>query len=149
MIEIGKVISSKPGNIIVLLDSIEVFERNKDRLRISRYVSIEDGNNANILASIRDIAAVQSPNADTINYTVTCSPIGYYFDFDGVINFRQGGVNLPSPTEPAYLPDDVVINSIFSSNQNFSFLVGKLANNYSIKYYFDRNKFFGKHIAFL
>ena len=53
MIEIGKVISSKPGNIIVLLDSIEVFERNKDRLRISRYVSIEDGNNANILASIR------------------------------------------------------------------------------------------------
>ena len=147
MIEIGKVISSKPGNIIVLLDSIEVFERNKDSLRISRYVSIEDGNNSNILASIRDIAAVQSPNADTINYTITCSPIGCYFDFDGVINFRQGGVNLPSPTEPAYLPDDDVINSIFSSNQNFSFLVGKLANNDSIKYYVDGNKFFGKHIA--
>ena len=147
MIEIGKVISSKPGSIIVLLDSIEVFERNKDRLRISRYVSIEDGNNSNILASICDIAAVQSSNADTINYTITCSPIGCYFNFDGVINFRQGGVNLPSPTEPAYLPDDNVINSIFSSNKNFSFRVGKLANNDSIKYYVDGNKFFGKHIA--
>ena len=44
MIEIGKVISSTPGTIHVMLNSIDDFERNKSRIRISRHVAIEDGN---------------------------------------------------------------------------------------------------------
>ncbi len=147
MIEIGKVISSNPGIIHILLNSIEDFERNKEKIKISRYICIEDGNSLKILASIQNVSAVQSNDAKTISYTISCSPIGYYYEIDDRISFRQGGVNLPSPTEPAYIPDDEVINEIFSSNNNFSFNIGYLSNNQTIKYSVDGNRFFGKHIA--
>ena len=148
MIEIGKVINSTPGNIQVLLNGIDDFERNKSMIKISKYLSIEDGNDLLILTSINNISAVQSAtNADTISYTVSCTPIGCYRETEDGISFRQGGVNLPSPTEPAYIPDDSVINAIFSSNKNFSFNIGRLSNNESVEYFVDGNKFFGKHIA--
>ena len=147
MIEIGKVISSNPGAIHILMNSIEDFERNKANIKVSRYVAIEDGNDLKILASIQNVSAVQSNDAKTISYTIICTPIGCYSETDDGISFRQGGVNLPSPTEPAYLPDDEIINAIFSSNDNFSFGVGKLSNNQAVNYYVDGNKFFGKHIA--
>ena len=69
MIEIGKVITSTPGTIQVMLDGVEVFEKNKAAIRISRYVVIEDGNELKILASIQNISAVQS-DAQTISYTL-------------------------------------------------------------------------------
>lgn len=147
MTEIGKVTSSTPGTIHIMLNSIEDFERNKSKIKISRYIAIEDGNDLKILASIQNVSAVQSNDASTINYTISCSPIGCYSETDNGISFRQGGVNLPSPTEPAYLPDDDVINAIFSSNDNFSFCVGRLSNNQTVSYYVDGNRFFGKHIA--
>ena len=147
MIEIGKVISSTPGTIHILLNSIEDFERNKPKIKVSRYISIEDGNDLNILASIQNVSAVQSNDASTINYIVVCTPIGCYQETDNGISFRQGGVNLPSPTEPAYLPDDEVINAIFSGNDNFSFYIGHLSNNETVNYFVDGNRFFGKHIA--
>ncbi len=147
MIEIGKVINSTPGTIQVLLNSIDVFEQNKSKIKVSKYLSIEDGNNLYILAAIQNVCAVQSKDADTINYTVSCSPIGCYSETEDGISFKQGGVNLPSPTEPAYLPDDEIINAIFSSNDNFSFQIGSLSNNDVVNYFVDGNKFFGKHIA--
>lgn len=147
MIEIGKVINSTPGTIQVLLNGIEAFEQNKSRIKVSKYLSIEDGNDLYILASIQNVCAVQSKDAETINYTVSCSPIGCYSETEDGISFQQGGVNLPSPTEPAYLPDDEVVNAIFSSNDNFSFQIGSLSNNSAVKYFVDGNKFFGKHIA--
>lgn len=147
MIEIGKVINSTPGTIQVLLNSIEVFDQNKSKIKVSKYLSIADGNDLYILASIQNVCAVQSKDADTINYTVSCSPIGCYSETEDGISFRQGGVNLPSPTEPTYLPDDEVINAIFSSNDNFSFQIGSLSNNDAVNYFVDGNKFFGKHIA--
>lgn len=147
MIEIGKVINSTPGTIQVLLNSIEIFDQNKSKIKVSKYVSIEDGNDLYILASIQNVCAVQSKDADTINYTVSCTPIGCYSETEDGISFRQGGVNLPSPTEPVCLPDDEVINAIFSSNDNFSFQIGNLSNNDSVNYFVDGNKFFGKHIA--
>lgn len=147
MIEIGKVISSTPGTIQVMINSIDDFERNKSKIKISRYISIEDGNDLKILASIQNVSAIQSSDASTISYTIACSPIGCYSEADEGIHFRQGGVNLPSPTEPAYLPDDETINAIFSSNDNFSFCVGHLSNNQTVNYFVDGNRFFGKHIA--
>ena len=147
MIEIGKVINSTPGTIQVLLNSIEVFDQNKSKIKVSKYLSIEDGNDLYILVSIQNVCAVQSKDADTINYTVSCTPIGCYSETEDGISFRQGGVNLPSPTEPVYLPDDEVINAIFSSNDNFSFQIGSLSNNDAVNYFVDGNKFFGKHIA--
>lgn len=147
MIEIGKVISSTPGSIQIKINSIEDFERNKSKIRISRYITIEDGNSLKILASIQNVSAVQSNDANTISYAISCSPIGCYSETDEGISFRQGGVNLPSPTEPAYLPDDDVINAIFSSNDNFSFGIGHLSNNQTVNYFVDGNRFFGKHIA--
>lgn len=147
MIEIGKVINSTPGTIQLLLNSIEIFDQNKSKIKVSKYISIEDGNDLYILASIQNVCAVQSKEADTINYTVSCMPIGCYSETEDGISFRQGGVNLPSPTEPVYLPDDEVINAIFSSNDNFSFQIGNLSNNDSVNYFVDGNKFFGKHIA--
>ena len=74
MIEIGKVISSTPGTIHILLNSIEDFERNKPKIKVSRYISIEDGNDLNILASIQNVSAVQSNDASTINYIDNPSP---------------------------------------------------------------------------
>lgn len=148
MMEIGKVINSTPGNIQVLLNGIDTFERNKAKIKISKYLSIEDGNDLLILTSINNITAIQSAtNADTISYTVSCTPIGCYRETEDGISFRQGGVNLPSPTEPAYIPNDSTINAIFSSNKNFSFNIGHLSNNESVEYFVDGNKFFGKHIA--
>ncbi len=147
MIEIGKVTNSTPGNIQILLSDIDTFERNKESLRVSRYIVIEDGNETKILASIQNITAVQNDCADTIKYAVTVTPIGSYIESEDGVKFRQGGVNLPSPTEPAYLPDDGLINQIFSCNDNFSFEIGALSNNRNIHYYVDGNKFFGKHIA--
>lgn len=147
MDEIGKVISSNPGTIHILLNSIDDFERNKSKIKISRYICIEDGNDLKIIASIQDVSAVQSNDANTISYTIACSPIGCYRETEDGISFRQGGVNLPSPTEPVYIPDDEVINAIFSGNDNFSFYIGSLSNNKSVKYFVDGNKFFGKHIA--
>ena len=147
MIEIGKVTTSTPGNIKILLSGVDTFERNKSALRVSRYLVIADGNETKILTSIQNISAIQDEKADTINYTVTVAPIGSYIEDEDGINFRQGGVNLPSPTEPVYLPDDNLINRVFSCNDNFSFEIGKLGNNSNIRYYVDGNKFFGKHIA--
>lgn len=147
MIEIGKVISSNPGTINILLNSIDDFERNKSKIKISRYICIEDGNDLKILASIQNVSAVQSNDANIISYTIACSPIGCYHETEDGISFRQGGVNLPSPTEPAYLPDDEVINAIFSSNESFSFYIGSLSNNQTVNYFVDGNRFFGKHIA--
>lgn len=146
MIEIGKVITSTPGLIQVMLNGIDTFEINKSKIRISRYVVIEDGNNLKILASIQNISAVQS-DAQTISYTLSCSPIGCYSEGEEGIDFRQGGVNLPSPTEPVYIPEDDIINAIFSGNDSFSFYIGQLSNNRTVKYYVDGNRFFGKHIA--
>ena len=147
MIEIGKVINSTPGTIQVLLNSIESFDQNKSKIKVSKYLSIEDGNDLFILASIKNVCAVQSQDAKTINYTISCSPIGCYSEAEDGISFRQGGVNLPSPTEPVYLPDAEIINAIFSSNDSFSFQIGNLSNNDTVNYYVDGNKFFGKHIA--
>lgn len=146
MLEIGKVINSTPGTIQVILNGIEVFEENKTKIKVSKYISIENGNDLFILTSIQNICAV-SKDSDTINYTISCTPIGCYYENDGKIIFRQGGINLPSPTEPAYIPDDNVINSIFNCNDNFSFRIGKLSNNDIVDYYVDGNRFFGKHIA--
>lgn len=146
MTEIGRVITSTPGSIQVMLNGVDIFENNKAEIRISRYVVIEDGNDLKILASIQNISAVQS-DAQTINYTLSCSPIGCYLEGEEGIEFRQGGVNLPSPTEPVYIPEDEIINAIFSSNENFSFYVGQLTNNKTVKYFVDGNRFFGKHIA--
>lgn len=147
MIEIGKVINSVPGKIQVLLNSAEIFEQNKPKIKVSKYLSIEDGNDLYILAAIQNINAVQSKDSALVNYVVSCAPIGCYSDNKEGIAFRQGGINLPSPTELVYLPDDEVINAIFSGNDNFSFLIGKLSNNNAVKYYVEGNKFFGKHIA--
>ena len=147
MKEIGKVTNSTPGNIQMLLSGVEVFERNKQHMRVSRYVVIADGNETKILASIQNISAVQNEKTETINYTLTAAPIGSYIENEEKIEFKQGGVNLPSPTEPVYLPEDDLINQIFSCNENFSFEIGKLSNNKNIRYYVDGNKFFGKHIA--
>lgn len=58
--EIGKVINSTPGTIQVLLNSTDDFERNKEKIKVSRYLTVEDGNNIKILASIQNVSAVQS-----------------------------------------------------------------------------------------
>ena len=146
MIEIGKVVNSTPETIQVILNCIDDFEKNKSVLKVSKYLSIETGNDMFILASIRNICAVLK-DFDTINYTISCTPIGHYCENDNKIIFQQGGINLPSPTEPVYIPDDKVINAIFNCNDNFSFKIGKLSNNTVVDYYVDGNKFFGKHIA--
>jgi len=145
---IGKVIESTQSIINIVLDSIEAFEENKQNLKIGKYLSIEEGNFNRILGIIQSIKTYRDEKESSNSYLITVQPVGSYIeDNDGKIEFKQGGVNIPSPTELAHIPDDDIIEKIFSKETHYSFYIGKLANNDTVKFYVNGNKFFSKHIA--
>lgn len=147
MLEIGKVINSVPGSILLQLKDMNIYEQNKSKINYSGYLAVECDMSTFILASIQSVSPVRSANSIEINWTVSCCPIGTFSCSDKGIFFRQGGVRLPLPDDPVYLPDNDIINAIFGNNGDFSFQIGRLANNDEITYCVDGNKFFGKHIA--
>lgn len=146
MIEIGAVTESCPDTIIVRICKNDIFENNKANIKIGKYLVIQEGNHNHILSVIENIKTLDS---DIINYIIYVQPIGSYkySDDNGRLIFKQGSVNLPSPTEPAFIPDKDVIEKIFSENAEYSYYIGKLSNNDEIQFYSDGNKFFSKHIA--
>ena len=147
-IKIGVVTDSSQANIVIKLDSIEIFESNKSSIRVGKYVSIEEGNFNNILAVIQSIKTSKNDSTNELNYVITTQSIGSYFiKDDDTVEFKQGGTNLPSPTEIVSIPDEEVINKIFSKDSGCSYYVGKLLNNDTVKYFLNGNKFFSKHIA--
>ncbi len=147
MIRIGTVFSSSPSEIICTIDSIEAFEQNKEKIHIGRYLSISDGNLDCILGVIQNINSNETQTG-TIRYAISIAPIGTYKILENdEMNFKQGSVNLPSPTETVSIPNDSLINEIFNNNKSFSFPMGKLISNPNINYFLNGNKLFSKHLA--
>ncbi len=145
MKEIGKVFESTGSIIKIKLNSIEEFEQNKNFIKIGKYLSVQEGNLNYILVTILNIKTIEGTT--NIEYHIETQPVGSYFQNDENINFKQGSVNIPSPTEPVFIPDNKTIDKIFAKSNNFAYRMGKLSNNDSIDYYINGNAFFSKHIG--
>lgn len=145
-IKIGEVYESTNSAIKIKLDDYKCFEDNKESLKVGQYLTIEEGNVNNILATIINIKTVDT-ESDDIKYFIDTQPIGsYVFEGDDLI-FSQGNINIPSPTEPVSIPDINIIDKIFLKTSTSSFYLGKLSYNNKVNYYVNGNAFFSKHIG--
>lgn len=138
---IGKVLESSANEIITRME-FEEFERNKDQLKIGKYVKISVGNHDYLIASIKSIKAVADIN-DKEKYLMASEPVGIVSND----KFVAGSTVLPSPTEDVDVADQKVLDQIFKNNEQYSFPMGKLVQNSSVPLYIDGNAFFGKHIG--
>lgn len=145
MKEIGKVFESTGAIIKIKLYSIEEFEQNKNFIKIGKYLAVQEGNFNYILVTILNIKTIEGQK--DIEYHIETQPVGSYFQNDENIDFKQGSVNIPSPTEPVFIPDNEIIDKIFAKSKDFTYRMGKLSNNDSIDYYINGNAFFSKHIG--
>ena len=145
MKEIGKVFESTGSIIKIKLNSIDEFEQNKNFIKIGKYLTVQEGNLNYILVTILNIKTIEG--LKDIEYHIETQPVGSYFQNEENIEFKQGSVNIPSPTEPVFIPDNETIDKIFAKSKDFTYRMGKLSNNDSIDYYINGNSFFSKHIG--
>lgn len=145
MKEIGKVFESTGSIIKVKLNSIDEFEQNKNFIKIGKYLTVQEGNLNYILVSILNIKTIEGTK--DIEYHIETQSVGSYFQSDETIDFKQGSINIPSPTEPVFIPDNEIIDKIFAKSKDFTYKMGKLSNNDNIDYYINGNSFFSKHIG--
>lgn len=145
MKEIGKVFESTGSIIKVKLNSIDEFEQNKNFIKIGKYLTVQEGNLNYILVSILNIKTIEETK--DVEYHIETQPVGSYFQSDEIIDFKQGSINIPSPTEPVFIPDNEIIDKIFAKSKDFTYKMGKLSNNDNIDYYINGNSFFSKHIG--
>lgn len=138
---IGKVLESSAAEITTRME-FEDFERNKENLKIGKYLKISIGNHDSLIASIKSIKAVSDIN-NREKYLMTAEPIGIIND-DG---FIPGSTLLPSPTESVDIADQDVLDKIFKSNEKYSFSLGRLVQNEDVMLNIDGNTFFSKHIG--
>ena len=142
---IGTVLESSISYIAIEIKDKKVFETNKDFLQIGKYLKVQIGNNHCLVVIIYNIKSNQSHNGDDIilSFIVQAQPIGLISED----KFERGSLMLPVPTEHVYLMDDDTLALLYSSNESYSFELGKLVQNKATKLYIDGNKFFSKHIA--
>lgn len=138
---IGKVLESSAVEIIIRME-FEDFEKNKESLKIGRYIKIAVGNLDSMIASIKGIKAVADGNGNE-KYLMTAEPIGVI----GESGFIPGSALLPSPTEPVDIAGQNVLDMIFQNNEKYSFPLGNLVQNNTIKLCINGNAFFSKHIG--
>ena len=138
---IGKVLESSAVEIIIRME-FEDFEKNKESLKIGRYIKIAVGNLDSMIASIIGIKAVADGNGNE-KYLMTAEPIGVI----GESGFIPGSALLPSPTEPVDIAGQNVLDMIFQNNEKYSFPLGNLVQNNTIKLCINGNAFFSKHIG--
>jgi len=141
--EIGKVLESSPNSISIQIISTEIFEKNKKKLQIGKYVEISDGNLNKVVAIIQNIKSTFSELSSQLKFVLQTQPIGY---IEGDV-FTRGASLIPSPTEPVFVMEETTMDLIYSSNKDFNFPFGKLVQNYGVDFKIDANKFFGKHVA--
>ena len=145
MKEIGKVYESTSSFIKIKLNDIKSFEENKKEIKIWKYLSVQEGNLNYILVTILNIKSVDSP--ENVEYFIETQPIGSYYVDGDILEFKQGSVNIPSPTEPVYLIEQETINKIFQETSFNSYYMGRLSNNDQVNYFVNGNSFFSKHIG--
>ncbi len=144
MIEIGKVLESTGALIKIKLNDVESFEDNKESLKVGKYLTIQEGNLNYILATILNIKTI---DGDDIQYYIETQPIGSYTKDDSNVIFKQGSINIPSPTEPVYITSSDIVDKIFSPTETASYYMGRLSHNNDVSYYVNGNAFFSKHIG--
>lgn len=146
-IKIGSVLSCAPEAVIVAVDSLEAFEKNKERLQVGRFLKIAQGNHDFTIATIRNIKGTNTTTLDgkTIwSFQIECQAIGTLVE-DRV--FDRGSLLLPVPTEHAFIAENDTLDKIFSVDSDHDFPLGKLSMNKAIDLVINGNRFFSKHIA--
>lgn len=141
--EIGNVLESTAGIVVVKME-YDKFEKNKDHLKVGKYLKIDVGNNDYIIATIKNMKAIFDVNNEgKEKYILTTEPIGCVCDQQ----FIPGSSILPSPTEKVYVASSDVLRLVFLESEKYSFKLGKLVQDKEIDLYIDGNNFFSKHIA--
>lgn len=141
--EIGKVLESSPSTISIQIENTAIFETNKKKLQIGKYVEISDGNLNKVVAIIQNIKSTVAEKSGALKFILQTQPIGY-IEAD---TFFRGTSLIPSPTEPVFVMADTTMDLIYSSNKDYNFPFGKLVQNNGVEFKIDANRFFGKHIA--
>ncbi|MCY8175749.1 ATP-binding protein [Bacillus inaquosorum] len=140
---IGKVMSSSPNSIVISIDNLKILEDHKEKLQIGQYLKIADGNNNFIVTVINNIKVLDYNILDNLNLIIDSQPIGTIVDD----YFQRGTKNLPVPTEPVYILSAEMLDMIFTTNTEYNFPIGALAQNNQIEVKVNGDKFFGKHVA--
>lgn len=138
--EIGLVNECSSFGISIKLES-DSYESNKSSLKIGKHLKIDIGNHDFLIAVIVNIKTVSDGDKD--KYLIITNPLGT------VENnvFIPGSSILPSPTEKVFIPNDETLKHIFLENEKYSFYLGDLVQNRSVKLFLDGNTFFSKHIG--
>ena len=146
-IKIGAVLSCAPEAVIVAVDSLEVFERNKEGLQVGRFLKIAQGNRDFTIATIRNIKGTNTIGLDGApvwSFQIECQAIGTLVEDK---TFDRGSLLLPVPTEHAFIVEKETLDKMFSVDGDHDFPLGKLSMNKAIDLMINGNKFFSKHIA--
>lgn len=143
---IGIVVESTPSNILIEIESKDIFEKNKQDFQIGKYLKVENGNSQYIVTLIQNVKAIHAldnDNKPVFRFQINTQPIGVIEN----AKFKRGNITLPVPTEPAYLINQEELDLIYISNEEYNVPLGKLRQNNNIDLHIDGNKFFSKHIA--
>ena len=145
--KIGSVLSCAPEAIIVLVDGLEAFEKNKDGLQVGRFLKIAQGNHDFTIATIRNIKGANSillSGAPIWSFQIECQAIGTLVEDK---TFDRGSLLLPVPTEHVFIAEKDTLDKMFSADGDHDFPLGKLSMNKAIDLVINGNRFFSKHIA--
>nr|WP_319473730.1 ATP-binding protein [uncultured Sphaerochaeta sp.] len=147
MNKIGQVVSCSPEVIIVLIDGLDTFEKNKEALQVGRFLKISQGNNDFTIVTISNIRGnfeQGSEEAPKWQFNIDCHAIGTLVEGD---RFERTSILLPVPTEFVYTADQDILNKIFAEDDTYQFSLGRLSMNKSIEMKIHGDRFFSKHIA--
>jgi DNA helicase HerA-like ATPase len=146
-IKIGAVLSCAPEAIIVAVDNLEAFEKNKEGLQVGRFLKIAQGNHDFTIATILNIKGTNNIGSDgkpIWSFQIECQAIGTLVE-DKM--FERGSLLLPVPTEHAFIAEKDTLDKMFSADGDHDFPLGKLSMNKAIDLMINGNRFFSKHIA--
>jgi len=145
-IKIGQVVSCSSRTVVVVCDSLKIFEENKNSLQLGKQLVVEHGNVDFVVLTIVNInGSIRDDDQASLQwrFDVECQPIGTLVDGD---KFIRSSASLPVPTEPAYIPSADCLSSIFGAVAGYDFSVGKMSST-GVPVFIDADRFFGKHVA--
>lgn len=145
--KIGAVLSCAPEAVVVAVDSLGVFETNKENLQVGRFLKISQGNHDFTIVTIRNIKGTNTTTPEgkpTWSFQIECQAIGTLLDDK---NFDRSSLLLPVPTEHAFIAEKDTLDKIFSADSEHDFPLGKLSMNKDTDLMICGNRFFSKHIA--
>ncbi|CNF14517.1 ATP-binding protein [Yersinia frederiksenii] len=146
-IKIGAVLSCAPEAVVVAVDSLEIFEKNKEGLQVGRFLKIAQGNHDFTIVTIRNIKGTNTTTPEgnpAWSFQIECQAIGTLVDDK---SFDRSSLLLPVPTEHAFIVENDTLDKIFSADGDHDFPLGKLSMNKAIDLMINGNRFFSKHIA--